>query len=272
MRIVPTLDGFMSDQVESCCIATSSAIWCTCGIVGVIKCGIVDRAYVRELRDAIALADQATASSCVAVFADCREVERADEDAILELESLARDAVPRWSPRLDRQVVVVPPNLTGILLAGVLSTHAPRNRLHITHDLADAYDSIGDPHARETHELALSLSRDVWGRSSLVARIRAMLADDLSSATIETCSSRIGISGRSLQRELLRAGTSFSDELRRARALAARELLIHTDLKVDVIATRIGLKSRPRMNAILRREFDNTPLELRLRGSRPISR
>jgi transcriptional regulator GlxA family with amidase domain len=85
------------------------------------------------------------------------------------------------------------------------------------------------------------------------------------SPTIDVVATALGMSTRTLQRELRRLDTSFSDELRRVRIAAAEALLVLTDLKIDAIATQVGFGTASRMSASLRRERNLTASELRAR-------
>jgi transcriptional regulator GlxA family with amidase domain len=95
-----------------------------------------------------------------------------------------------------------------------------------------------------------------------------VIAVDLVEASVERCATALAVSVRTLQRELTRAGTSFSDELRRARVAAAGELLRLADTKLEAIAARVGFGSSARMNEALRRELGVTARELRDRARR----
>ena len=85
-------------------------------------------------------------------------------------------------------------------------------------------------------------------------------------ASLDGCAAALGLSGRTLQRELHRRDTSFSDELRRARVAAAGQLLRMTDLKMEAIAQRVGFGTASRMSAMLRRELSATPSMVRAGG------
>ena len=66
---------------------------------------------------------------------------------------------------------------------------------------------------------------------------------------MESAASALGMSARTLQRELARLDTSFTCELRSSRVTAAEALLVHSDLKIDAIALKIGFGNASRMSA-----------------------
>jgi hypothetical protein len=67
-----------------------------------------------------------------------------------------------------------------------------------------------------------------------------------------------------LQRRLRAAGTSFGEQLRRARINAAWQLVRFSDLKIDAIASHVGLGNSSRLGSIFRAELGMTAAQLRL--------
>jgi len=66
----------------------------------------------------------------------------------------------------------------------------------------------------------------------LVAHVRDQIARDLTGATMGTCARALRTSRRTLQRRLRAAGTSYGEQLRRARVDAAWQLVRFSDLKI----------------------------------------
>ena len=75
----------------------------------------------------------------------------------------------------------------------------------------------------------------------------------------------LGVSERSLQRQLRQEGTSFRREVDAARIRAARTLLADTDQKITVIALEVGCATLQHFSALFRRMTGETPSEWRAR-------
>jgi len=75
----------------------------------------------------------------------------------------------------------------------------------------------------------------------------------------------VGLSERSLSRRLSELGTSFRDEVQRARLRAAEALLVDTDLKLDAVGRAIGFTSRAHFSDFFRRATGEAPSEFRAR-------
>jgi AraC-like DNA-binding protein len=73
----------------------------------------------------------------------------------------------------------------------------------------------------------------------------------------------LGRSERSLQRDLATAGTSFRDDVRRARAHAATILLVDTDLKLEAVARKVGYTSMSHFASAFRDVIGELPLAYR---------
>src|SRR5262249_15290928 len=132
--------------------------------------------------------------------------------------------------------------------------------------LADAFTFLDHPDAPAAYDAATRIASAARGTAALLGQLRVQLARDLAGASVEGAAAALGRSARTFQRELQALGTSFTDELRRARVAAAQELLTMSDLKIDAIAARVGFGTASRMSAALRRELGVTASELRARG------
>jgi AraC family transcriptional activator FtrA len=89
--------------------------------------------------------------------------------------------------------------------------------------------------------------------------------------TVEGCAAALHTSERTMQRRLREAGTSFGEQLRRARVGAAWELLRFSDLKIDAIAARVGLGTASRMSAVFRTDMGVTPTQFRAMTAQAVS-
>ncbi len=263
---------FMAAPIGRCVIGPSFVIWCAApDLAGTILWGALDDHDVREMMQVGEFIRHPSISGSRCALVDARDLERVDGDMLLGFTTAARDRMPQWSRQIRRQAVVVPEGLSGILVAGGMASLSPTHPLRAMLDLQAAFDFLDHPAARDAHAAAMALSIAARGRSALIGRLRSQLALDLIAAAVEDCAGALGFSARTLQRELHRLGTSFSDELRRARVAAAEEMLRLSDVKIESIATRVGFGTSSRMSAALRRELSVTASELRARVRPPLT-
>jgi AraC-like DNA-binding protein len=233
---------------------------------GALIWGDLDQATMRDMMAVGAWVHHPGVSQRRRVLVDCSGVQRVDADVLLGFAHLARDRVPVWSTGIERHAVVVPAGLGGILIGGALPSVGASHPVRFTHDVEAALAYVDHPLARPSHEHACAMAVTARGRAALLFRLRAELGRALATSTVDSAAHALGMSVRTLQRELGRLGTSFSDELRVVRVGAAEALLVHSDLKIEAIATQVGFGTASRMSAMLRRELDVTASALRARA------
>ena len=240
-------------------------VWChTPELTGTMLWGAPDDRDIRELVAALDYVLHPDVSPARRGLVDCRGLDRVDGATALVFADLARARIGGWSPRTGRHAIVVPPGLAGILAAGSWLSVAPTHPVRIVHALDQAFAFLDHPDARTLHAEACAIVDAARGHGALLlSRLRAHLAREMEGPTMQACAGELGFSRRTLQRELARLGTSFSDELRRVRVDAAAELLELSDLKIESIASRVGFGTASRMSAMLRRERNTTASELR---------
>jgi AraC-like DNA-binding protein len=269
VRVKPARDPdeFLAAPLGRCVVGPSFAIWCGApDLIGSIQWSALDGRSLGEVVEILERIRHPDLAPAGCLLVDFQKIDRVDGDVLLEFTSLARERLPSWSRRITRQAVIVPAGIPGILLSGALPSVAPEHPLRYVRDLDAACAFLGHPAARAAAMDAERFAAAARDRAPLVGRLRAQLTRDLVGATVEGSAAALGLSARSLQRELGRLGTCFRDELRRARVAAAEELLRNSDAKVDAIAERVGLGTGSRMSAVLRRERSLTASELRARA------
>ena len=77
------------------------------------------------------------------------------------------------------------------------------------------------------------------------------------------------MASRSLQRHLRTAGTSFREEIERARLDMARRLLEETTLKLETIGHRIGFRSAAHFTVFFGKRTGMTPSAYRRQHALP---
>jgi AraC-like DNA-binding protein len=258
---------FLAAPIGRCVVAPNFAIWCASpDLQGTIVWGTLDEACVRQMMAIGGFIHRPEIAARRRVLVDCRDLERIDADVLLGFTALARERVPAWQGGLERQAIIVPAGLIGILVAGAMPSIGVGHPLRFAQDVDDALAFVDHAGARTAHAQATELAEGVRGRSALLYRLRAEIGRALADTTVDRCAAALAMSTRTLQRELERLETSFSDELRRVRIAAAETLLVHTGVKIDAIASQVGFGTASRMSAVLRRELDLTAGELRARA------
>jgi AraC-like DNA-binding protein len=230
-----------------------------------IQWGALDDTSVRDMIAILEQIRHPTMPPAGRLLVDFRDVHRVEGAVLLRFAALARERLPDWSPRVARQAVIIPEGEHGMLLAGALPSAAPEHPLRYVRTLDDAIAFLGAPEARVPHLAAMATATAAREQSPLTARLRGQLAGNLIDASMECSAAALGVSKRTLQRDLERHGTSFRDELRRARLAAAEDLLASSDAKIDTIAIRVGFANGSQLNTMLRRERNLTANALRAR-------
>jgi AraC-like DNA-binding protein len=264
---VDGIDEFIADPWGRYIARPTFLVWCRSpDLQGALIWGDLDQPSMRDMMAVGAWVHRPDVSRRRRVLVDCSGVQRVDADVLLGFAQLARDRVPVWSTGIERHAIVVPAGLGGILIGGALPSVGVSHPVRFTHDLEAAIAYVDHPLARASHDEAAAAAVAARGRSALLFRLRGELGRELTTATVERAAAALGMSVRTLQRELGRLGTSFSDELRGVRIAAAETLLVHSDLKIEAIATQVGFGTASRMSAMLRRELDVTASALRARA------
>jgi AraC-like DNA-binding protein len=257
---------FVRDPIGRCVAGETFVMWCaTSDLVGSIQWGTLRADEIRLMFEHMQAARHPDFAPKGRVLMDCRDLTRVDPDAFAAFAEHAREALSRWATRVERHAMVVPDGMSGVLLAGPLPLLAPPYPFRFGTDLDEALDFVAHPEARAAHAEALAIADELRGSSRLVERLRAEIVRDLEASSVERCATALRLSTRSLQRELGQLGTSFSDELRRCRVAAARDLLLMSDTKIEAVAARVGFGTASRLSAALRRELGVTATELRAR-------
>jgi AraC-like DNA-binding protein len=257
-------DEFVAAPIGRCIVEPSFATWCHApDLQGVIVWGVPDDRSIRDMMEIGQFIHHPDIAKRRRVLVDCRDIERADADVLLGFIAIARARVEAWAGSVERQAMIVPGGLGGLLLAGALPSAGIAHPLRIAQDLETALAFVDHPEAAAAHAAATAVAAATRGPSALLFRLRAHIRRDPLAATIEGSATALGMSTRTLQRVLRGLETSYSKELRRVRVAAAEALLVHTDLKIDAIASQLGFGKASRMSASLRRELDVTASELR---------
>ncbi|MGH8355467.1 MAG: AraC family transcriptional regulator [Pseudomonas sp.] len=105
-------------------------------------------------------------------------------------------------------------------------------------------------------------------RLDLVRRVRELIAELLvdSGATLEQVAARLHMPARRLRERLAMAGVRFNDLVTDYRCRLAKELLLKTDERIEVIVERTGFSEPSTFYRAFKRWVGETPVEFRRRG------
>lgn len=111
-------------------------------------------------------------------------------------------------------------------------------------------------------------------RLDLVRQVRELIGELLvdGGATLEQVAARLGMPARRLRERLAMAGVRFNDLVTDYRCRLAKELLLKTDERIEVIVERTGFSEPSTFYRAFKRWVGETPVEFRRRGSRGAGR
>ncbi len=201
------------------------------------------------------------------VLQDASAVDGIDPEALeLLLEWLRRN--PQiLRDHVRRRVGVIPPGVQGLALAGIAPALAIDGKVSILTDAREGFRLLLPEGGDELHDEVQRLIEQVSGVNRLVLALRRVLADSRGAIDLTTAAERLGVSVRSLQRQLAGAGLSFRAEQADARFRAADELLRGDD-KLAAVAASLGL-SEDGLTELIRARTGLTAGELRRRLREP---
>jgi AraC-like DNA-binding protein len=108
-------------------------------------------------------------------------------------------------------------------------------------------------------------------RLDLVRKVRELIAELLvdSGVTLEQVAVRLNMPARRLRERLAVAGVRFNDLITDYRCRLAKDLLLNTDERIDVIVERTGFSEPSTFYRAFKRWVGETPVEFRRRGRLP---
>jgi AraC-like DNA-binding protein len=166
---------------------------------------------------------------------------------------------------IKRVAVVAPPGLFGAVLLGTPPSMGANHAWRAFAEPAEAYAWLGRPEMHERVELIVGVAT---GLTQLLEPLRQWLLLHLEHPILAEAARSLGRSARTLQRELTDAGTSFRGELEAVRVELARQLLHEEELKLEVIAQRVGCTSPSAFSAMFARATGESPSDFRARHRR----
>jgi AraC-like DNA-binding protein len=229
------------------------------GLAGLVLWGKPDAEDIRRMTGALAI-ELPGRSPHHATLHDVRRLEHADPAAFEVLREFLAQHNERFSKNVSRLAVARPPGMLGAVVAGFFHLVAPLGPTGIfdTIDEALAYLGRRDIEIDAIYEAAL-------GIPPIVRMVRDCLANHRGG--LSEVASALGVSERTLQDHLKRAGTSFRRESNEALVRAARQMLESSNASLTEIALSVGCASLQHFSTLFRKVEGVTPTEYRRRLS-----
>jgi len=197
------------------------------------------------------------------VLQDASAMEQIDPEALAVLLDWLRDNPHVLRDHVRERIGVIPPGVDGLTLAGIAPVLSLVSPVTILTDPRDAFVKLLPDGGEALHREVEQLVEQARGLAPAVVALRRVLAAERGALGLAAAAARIGVSARSLQRQLAAAGLSFRAVQAEARFHAAEELLRGDD-KLVAVAASLGL-SEDGLTQLVRARTGLTPGELRRR-------
>ena len=267
MKRAHSADDFAANPIGRFDVGSTHIVWCRSATL----CGSAHwgRPTEKDAADLVRRVDIATRMGPqFDMIMDARAMETFDWSAVGVVSELVKARIDLWSRCVRRHAVVVPVGVVGVFVAGLMPLVGVRHPVRFFASIDEACDWVDNPEIGPTLEEVHRLVEEARGVPAVVRALRDHLGANLVNATVDSAAQTLGLSARSLQRELRRYDTQFTVELVRARVHAACALLAYSDEKVESIAVKVGCCSSSQLSAMLRRAIGDTPAEYRQRHQR----
>jgi AraC-like DNA-binding protein len=266
MKRARTIEEFLADPVGSFTMGRTHLVWChSPQLAGTVHWGQPSESDAAELARRLDVSIHPSLAGGFNVLMDARGMESFDLPAFGVVTDYVKSRLAEWSRRIRKHAVVVPQGVAAVFVAGLMPLVGTHHPLRFFSSMAEAMEWMDCPELLEVLDQIGPAVDEARGVSPMLRSLRAHLEANLGAATLETASQALGLSPRTLQRELQREATSFTGELMQARLRAACALLEHSDEKVDTVARRVGSASSSQLSELFRRELGETPAMYRAR-------
>jgi AraC-like DNA-binding protein len=266
MRPAASVEQFVGDPLRRYFAGSGFLVWCgapdLCGTV------LWGRPGDSAIRCMVRLWEFDRRLARYDVVTDAARLEGIDPEGFKVLLDYVQARMEDYNTRVNRVAIVYPGGVDGASVAGFTPLVGPRYDWRVFGEARQGFGWLAHPAGEELHAEVNALVLSLMGLPPSLWRLRQHLALSLTTATVARAAQALSVSVRTLQRDLHGAGTSFRDELARARLDAARRLLGETDLKLDEIARKVGLSSNAHLAALCRRLDGRSPKDIRAAAGR----
>jgi AraC-like DNA-binding protein len=200
-----------------------------------------------------------------ASLVDVRRLEAGDPRAFAVLARYLRDHWERFRTRVTRLALVRPPGVLGATVAGFYQVAGAPYPVRVFDELAAAATWLRAGALARELEAAIATAS---GAPPVVLELRRWLDAHLADASLARAARAMSRAPRSLQRDLLRAHTTFHRELDVARVRLAKRLLGESESPLTEIAYDVGCASPQHFSTLFRRVVGTPPSTWRARRTR----
>lgn len=266
MRQAPSPSSFMAAPVGRYLPGRSFAMWAISpDCIGAFHFGAFDSADHPSLARVFPLPGPPTLAERFDIVHDLGGIESFDQRTFAFFDRFLPATVDYLVERTRRLAVVRPDGLMGAAVAGMYHEWVqPRLDARLFDDRGAALDWLGlSPDSPGRSDLESLCAR--LGPPPFLRHVRAAIATDMRGATLTSVAGALGVTPRTLQRQLAAARSSFRDELVRARIHAAEEMLLDGDDKIECIASEVGFQSTAAFTTMFQRLEGEAPSAFRAR-------
>jgi len=209
-------------------------LWRAEGVWGAALAGAVTRSAVTNALTPLRVPESWMHRTPLRVITDLHRVTSIDANAFEMLTSELRRSVDSVRAHITRHVVIPPGGVLGAATTGVLAS-LTKHRWELATDLTAALNALGKPSLASR----LPSSAAPAPGPQLSERVRHLLAD-VPEASLDSITTSLGITRRSLQRGLASEGTRYRALRDDARLERARQLLLDPGWKIEAVAHEVG--------------------------------
>jgi AraC-like DNA-binding protein len=191
---------------------------------------------------------------------DLRALEFVSAHSFERYLAMLRERREAWSPTVSRQAVLHNGGIPHAIVAGMFQFLDPKHPVTFFDDAGAAYGHVGAGHVQDELE---ALRLRVVGTPDVVRRVQSALDALSARADAESVARHVGMSLRSLQRQLAYAQSSLRKERQRHVVRTTERLLEQTELDLEAIAARVGVSSAAHLVTLFKRLKGTTPGSLR---------
>ena len=174
------------------------------------------------------------------------------------LERYTRQHADRLRRIVTHTAMVRPTGLVGVMAEGFFRIVRPPFELSYWTELAPALAHVGHPDSARGAEELEQARASVIGRSPILLRVESYL-EGAEEPSIEGAARSVGVSVRTLQRQLAAESTTFARELVGVRIRRAKAMLGETDQPITAIALGLGFATPQHFSEVFKREVGTTP-------------
>jgi AraC-like DNA-binding protein len=271
VRAAKDVEGFRADPRGTYVLGKTFLAWCwdetLCGS------SLWGRPTEADIRELLPFYDLDWSTSAMAprfdVVTDASRVESVAPGAFAAVFAYFTRRMPEIAPRIRQNALIVPEGLSGAMIAGMYPLLPASPAWKPFYDAGAGFRWLDRPDAAEVASEVGRIVTASTRSSPVVHALRSYLVEHLAGVTLDDAARALGLSPRSLQRQLAGAATCLRTEIDLVRVQKATRRLIEADVKLESIAAELGFASPSHFTSRFRQLTGETPSEFRARHRLP---